>query len=630
MWGSRKFVALSTLGAGLLIAHSSRAVNYDFIPFGVGDWNVAANWTGGPQLQVPQGGAGNHAFININGTATISTTIPDIEDISVGRGTSAIGINTLIHTATNTFQGTQGRMIIGRNGGTGVYAMSGTAIQGKELMYLGTDGLIGPSLGTGTGTLTMTDNASLVLDTLEAGVGGGAFASSAAIDIADSSTFTVSNNFRLSNGTMDVTDATPGVMLGDIEGDFVIGDRSARNATLTMDYGEIRVAGDLYVGRDGSTGVVNLSGGTLRKDGGTSSSIRVGALGAGNGGTLNISGSASVISDTNMILSETAGRTGAVNQTGGYVELKNQGGAVGQESLIIDSAGSNGGSYNLSGGTLKAQSIDASSGLFDFTGGTLLVDNTFRGTLTQKGGIFSPGNTPGQAFVTGSYIMPDDEVGARLLIEIWGNIPILDYDYLNVAGNVKLNGELIIELDDELGIRQYTPAAGDTFKVLDWGGDLDGEFDSYNLEDITTTDDLYWNLSTFESDGTIRVADVADLDMDGDVDGVDLASFFAAYTGPGASLPGLTYADIDMDGDVDGVDISGAFSRFTGPNAPAVIPEPSSLILLGIGGLLIVRRKRCALAPKRSHTSSFMRLLPIRSAHTDVTVQSTTFCVTRH
>ncbi len=90
----------------------------------------------------------------------------------------------------------------------------------------------------------------------------------------------------------------------------------------------------------------------------------------------------------------------------------------------------------------------------------------------------------------------------------------------------------------------------------------------------------------------LPVFDPADLDLDGDVDDADFGIAFAAFTGPDNGPSDNPAADLDGDGDVDDADFGIAFAAFTGSGGDGVVPEPTSMAVLGLGGLLIARRRR--------------------------------------
>ena len=92
-----------------------------------------------------------------------------------------------------------------------------------------------------------------------------------------------------------------------------------------------------------------------------------------------------------------------------------------------------------------------------------------------------------------------------------------------------------------------------------------------------------------------------DLDGDGDVDNADIGTAVGNFTGAGGSTS-MTFADGDMDGDgdIDNADLGVIVGAFTGAMAnlssasvsePSV-PEPGSILLLGMGGLALLRRRR--------------------------------------
>lgn len=120
-------------------------------------------------------------------------------------------------------------------------------------------------------------------------------------------------------------------------------------------------------------------------------------------------------------------------------------------------------------------------------------------------------------------------------------------------------------------------------------GTNDPYFD-LTLDGLVDGDDaVYWVTSPLVADTV-----VGDLDLDGDLDGVDLSQSFTNFTGPLGQAGGrdLSSGDLDQDGDLDGVDLSISFSGFTGPLSPSNVPEPGSLIIIAGLGLLTCRRMR--------------------------------------
>lgn len=414
--GSYRWHAATSLAGLLLAATPAGAVdfNWQLAAPAVGNWSNGAHWNpAGP----PSGGGGNHALINNGGTAVISADIGDIQDIFVGVGVGTSG--TLSQTGGNTFQGTGSWMFVGQDGGTGVYNLSG-GTQDKGRLYIGRG-------NGGDGTLNLSGTGTVDNEMLIVGEGGG-------------STGHVS---VMGNGSVS---ASSEIWFGNAGG----------VATADITSGAVESEEWIAIGRDSGTGTVNLSGtGRLAKIGVDDKFITLGALGAGGGGTLNIADSAVLESDTGLVLSETAGRYGVVNQTGGTVTLHDFVNPLYGKSLHVDYAGGGLGEYHLAGGTLNAETIDATTGVFDMTGGVLSAI-TFEGDLIQNGGTTSPGSSPGIMTVMGNYALNS----GSLLIELMGLTAGTGYDQLVVTGDVSLAGSLDLLLG-------FIPSINDMFTIID-------------------------------------------------------------------------------------------------------------------------------------------------------------------
>ena len=87
---------------------------------------------------------------------------------------------------------------------------------------------------------------------------------------------------------------------------------------------------------------------------------------------------------------------------------------------------------------------------------------------------------------------------------------------------------------------------------------------------------------------TIQIS--GDFDLDGDLDGNDFLIWqrnFPILSGTANSSSG----DANGDGNVDGDDFLIWQSNFSFPASITSVPEPTSLVLLALGGLLMLRRQ---------------------------------------
>jgi autotransporter-associated beta strand protein len=120
-------------------------------------------------------------------------------------------------------------------------------------------------------------------------------------------------------------------------------------------------------------------------------------------------------------------------------------------------------------------------------------------------------------------------------------------------------------------------------------------------------------VSVGPTDVLVKYTYYGDADLDGDVDGNDVGAWAVNFTGSGgSSTKTWIQGDWDYDGDVDGNDVGRWAVNFTGsgggvlnitnaaPGAIAaleamgftVVPEPTGLALLGLGGLAVAGRRR--------------------------------------
>jgi T5SS/PEP-CTERM-associated repeat protein len=120
-----------------------------------------------------------------------------------------------------------------------------------------------------------------------------------------------------STGTLDMTDGNvyidggagtdPGI------GELIVGDNGT--GTMNLSGGDFHASDEIWIGAQPTgTGTVNVTGGNLQADG---RSILVGFNGKGN---LNVSGTATVKANFDMLVGFLAGATSTINQSGGTID----------------------------------------------------------------------------------------------------------------------------------------------------------------------------------------------------------------------------------------------------------------------------------------------------------------------
>jgi peptidyl-prolyl cis-trans isomerase A (cyclophilin A) len=164
------------------------------------------------------------------------------------------------------------------------------------------------------------------------------------------------------------------------------------------------------------------------------------------------------------------------------------------------------------------------------------------------------------------------------------------------------------------GFTVFAYVVGDGMEAIDLlSGGLGDPYsvDGYNVQgywDDPPGENIYWDSALgevpllsyqgglyFEMLLTITVVGVdGDVDFDGDVDGDDYSGFLASFGQTGIGLA----ADFDGDYDVDLADFAVLRDNYTGsgssplPEPGAAAPEPTSMCLLGLGAMAILRRRR--------------------------------------
>jgi alpha-tubulin suppressor-like RCC1 family protein len=149
------------------------------------------------------------------------------------------------------------------------------------------------------------------------------------------------------------------------------------------------------------------------------------------------------------------------------------------------------------------------NGVFDVkpvgpANGTAVILGSFTGDggTTGGGDIFfegdlKPGNSPATVTFDNNIALGDR---ARTEIELGGAQPGVDYDRLNVLGQLTLGGALDVSLVDG-----FVPKLGQSFDILDWQ-QLSGTFSSIRLPQLAG---MRWDASQLYATGALTIAPAA-------------------------------------------------------------------------------------------------------------------------